>query len=313
MLKKSIMSYHNSESPDSPLGVKYKYIKTLGEDIKNNDIIKSHTPKHNLLPMINYKKFATKDNDLRHEHFNSYSNENMDFFRLDYLKECDRNHYHNKYMNNIIPINRSENFEKLKKERKNIKFIDSLKKNFLLKKENNNKPLFNENLFTSENIISNNYYKKINNNNSNNLYNNDKHFDRYNYNKNIINHNGGDSIFTKITIDEPNYSGSYLSNINDYSIKENHNISQYNVKSTKNLSKMNDLRKQSHLFCKDVINNDLPALFYKLYDYHINKDGFKKQNNIFSDFANNSKKPGYITRKKYPMKINLTPIKKNKF
>ena len=83
------------------------------------------------------------------------------------------------------------------------------------------------------------------------------------------------------------------------------------IKKSKNLSKMSDVQKQSHLFCKDVINNDFPALFYKIYDYNINKDGFKKQNNIFSDFANNSKKPGFITRRKNPIAIKITP--NNKF
>ena len=156
--------------------------------------------------------------------------------------------------------------------------------------------------------------KKYNRNNNNNvLYNNDKTFDRYNYNNNKYNenHNDNDSIFRKIKIDEQKYSGAYLSNINDYSIKENQNMAPYFVKSCKNLSKMDDLQKKSHLFCKDVINNDFPALFYKVYDYNINKNGFKKQNNIFSDFANNSRKPGYITRKENPMTIDLTPIKKN--
>ena len=65
------------------------------------------------------------------------------------------------------------------------------------------------------------------------------------------------------------YSGAYLSNINDYSIKENQEMNPYNKGNlNKNISKRSVLSKQSHLFCKDVINNDMPALFYKIYDYN---------------------------------------------
>ena len=66
------------------------------------------------------------------------------------------------------------------------------------------------------------------------------------------------------------YSGAYLSNINDYSIKENQEMNPYNKGNlNKNISKRSVLSKQSHLFCKDVINNDMPSLFYKIYDYNI--------------------------------------------
>ena len=85
----------------------------------------------------------------------------------------------------------------------------------------------------------------------------------------------------------------------------------------KNISKLSILSKQSHLFCKDVINNDNPALFFKVYDYNINKDGFKKQNNIFSNYAQNSHKGVYFTRELEPNinndnKGNCTPPKKIK-
>ena len=309
MKKNNNISYRNSDSPESPLNVKYKY----KEGTKTLEINKSYTPKNVFLPIINYNKSVNKANILRQQHFNSYSNENMDFFRLDYLKECDRNHHHNKHLSNIIPVNRNENYDKLNEDRKKIKYIDSLKKNFLLKKEKNKKDFFKDNLFTSENIINNNYYKKINNrysNNTINLYNN-KQINRY-INKNDDNINiNNDKMYKNISIDEQKYSGAYLSNLNDYSIKENQSMNPYHPRNNKNLSKITDLRKQSHLFCKDVINNDVPALFYKIYDYNINKDGFKKQNNIFSNYAENSHKPGYIVRNIEPTKINLTPPKRN--
>ena len=57
--------------------------------------------------------------------------------------------------------------------------------------------------------------------------------------------------------------------MNDYSIHENHCSTPYNMKNnSKNISKLSILSKQSHLFCKEAINNDNPTLFFKVYDYN---------------------------------------------
>ena len=321
---KNNISYRNSDSPESTLNVKYKF----KEGTKTIELNQNNTPKNIFLPKINN---INRSNILRQQHFNSYTNENMDFFRLDYLKECDRNHYHNKYLSNLTPINRNENFDRLNENREKIKYLDSIKKNFLLKQEKNKKDFFKDNLYTSENIIKNNYYKKIDNryNNNNNLYikansNSNNRYDRYNYNKNnnekTIENENDIKLYKNISIETPKYtseySGAYLSNINDYSIKENQDINPDNRgNSNKNISKRSVLSKQSHLFCKDVINNDMPALFYKLYDYNMNNNGFKRQNNIFSNYMQNSNKPGgYLVRNiesnPYTPKNNITPSKK---
>ena len=304
---KNNISYRNSDSPESTLKVKYKY----KEGTKTIEINQSHTPKNYLLL-------------------------NLNIFRLDFLKECDRDHYHNKYMSNLLPINRNEHFNKLNANREKIRYLDSLKKNFLFKKENNNKnnnkkDYFNDNIFTSENIIKNNFYKKIdkryntNKNINKNLHINNNRYENNSFNNSKSNrYNDKDiqndaKIYKNITIEDPmKYSGAYLSNINDYSIKENQEINPYDKGNlNKNISKRSVLSKQSHLFCKDVINNDMPALFYKVYDYNINNNGFKIQNNIFSNYMHNSNKPGYITRNVGEMvftpKNNLTPPKKINF
>ena len=310
------ISYRNSDSPESTLNVKYKY-KECTKSIELNDY---YSPHGNKLINMNNNKSIKKSNILRQQHFNSYTNENMDFFRLDYLKECDRDNYHNKYLNNLTPINRNASFDKLNDDRTKIKYLDSLKKNFLLKKENNKKDFFKDNLFTSENIFNNNYYKKINNRYNNiNIYtnnNNNKQYDKYNYSKDNNENNNNTKLYRNISIDEPNYSGAYLSNINDYSIKENQDINPYfKAKKNLNISKRNVLSKQSHLFCKDVINNDTPSLFYKIYDYNFNNNGFKKQNDIFSHYMQNIKKLGYLVRDvdsiSYNLKGNITPPKKS--
>ena len=318
---KNNISYRNSDSPESSLRVKYRF----KEGTKTIELNKNSTPKNIFLPKINSNKSINRSNILRQQHFNSYTNENMDFFRLDYLKECDRNHYHNKYLSNLTPINRNESFDRLNENREKIKYLDSLKKNFLLKQEKNKIDYFKDNLYTSENIIKNNYYKKIDNryNNNNNLYtnsNSNNRYDRYNYNKNNneknIDNENDIKLYKNISVEKHNYSGSYLSNINDYSIKENQDMNPYSRgNNNKNISKRSVLSKQSHLFCKDVINNDMPALFYKLYDYNMNNNGFKRQNNIFSNYMQNFNKPGgYMVRNiesnPYTPKNNITPSKR---
>ena len=295
------LSYHNSESPESPLNVKYKY----REGTKTLEINKSHTPKINILPIIKKNNIINKSNNLRIQQYNSYTNENMDFFRLDYLKECDRDNYHNKNLNCLTPINRNENFRKLNEEREKIKYIESIKNNFLLKKENNKKDFFKNNLYTSENILKDIYYKKMNKLYNNKLNNNQNYDNRYIYNgrygkiNNSYNYNKGtnDKIYKNNTSNDQKYSGAYLSNINEYSIQGNQN---FNTLNNNNLSKLSVLSEQSHLFCKDAINNDIPALFYKVYDYNLNKDGFKKQNNIFSNSIKFYNKGEFLKRKINP-------------
>ena len=126
MLFDKVLKDHNSDSPESTL--KVRYIANYGNSKSQKSIkLNPYLNEMNILPKIKYKV-----NDLRKEQFNSYSNENMDFFRLDHLCECDRNNYHNIFMDKIVPINRSENFQKFNELGKNIKYLDYLKENTLL-------------------------------------------------------------------------------------------------------------------------------------------------------------------------------------
>ena len=125
----NIIKDRNFESPDSTL--KVKYIVRYGKD-KTEKNVQINPVFYKLNTYTSKKRY--KINDLRKEQFNSYSNENMDFFRLEHLCECDRNNYHNKIMDNINPVNRSANFAKLNNASNNIKYLDYLKQNYLLNK-----------------------------------------------------------------------------------------------------------------------------------------------------------------------------------
>ena len=135
---RNIVKDRNKDSSDSTLKVNYIYDKNF-----------------------NQEKTKFRISDLRKEEFNSFSNENMDFFRLDHLSECDRNNYHNVFMDKLKPINRSANFQKFNEIGKDIKYLDYLKENYLL---NQNKKIVRNILShkEKENIkLRKNYMREI--------------------------------------------------------------------------------------------------------------------------------------------------------
>ena len=324
----SILKDHNYESIDSSLKVKYVVCFGNNRSQKRIELNPSLYKINSFTPKIRYKA-----NDLRKEQFNSYSNENMDFFRLDHLCECDRNNYHNKFMDNIAPINRSENFDKFNKIGNNIKYLDYLKQNYLL---NQNKKI-NNNIYTEKDLEiakkRENYYKykwqfysnKINENNGYNNYDIRGKKNSYNLyqNKNIYNYNEFDrkinlqhykrdlsksNIAPKISdkylyknnisefdnnINKNNllnyesknrnlsYSNLYLSNINDYSIKEGDN----------NFYKDSTKYKLYPTFQKEPFYNEKMKRMY-------NQDSYKKllNNNPFYKAYNENRKIGFLKK-----------------
>ena len=107
-IKRNIMKDRNSESPESSL--KVNYVVNFGKDMTQRTVKLNPVLFRNNKIIIPKKKFRISES--RKEEFNSYSNENMDFFRLDHISECDRNNYHNIFMDKLKPINRSSNFQK---------------------------------------------------------------------------------------------------------------------------------------------------------------------------------------------------------
>ena len=334
---KNILKDHNYESPDSTL--KVKYIASYGNS-KTQKYIHINPSLFKINPYT--PKIRYKINDLRKEQFNSFSNENMDFFRLDHLSECDRSNYHNKFMDNIKPVNRSANFDKFNDLAKNIKYLDYLKQNYLLNqnktinsnivserdleiaekrenyytnktkilpkinsinlkvnkaateetRNNNNDDIhsynfYNNNFNTINRNISNPYKKEMTKSNSaleitgkylnNNI--------NYNYNYNDTINNNRNNNCKKVN---QSYSNSYLSNINDYSIKEG-DINLYEDKTRLKLyptfqrdtidkEKFRELYNQENY--RTLINNNP---FYMAYNENC-KNGFLKKNGDFSNY-----------------------------
>lgn len=244
-IKRNIMKDRNSESPESTL--KVKYVVNFGKNISQRKVkLNPVLFKNN---RILFPKKIYKISELRKEQFNSYSNENMDFFRLDHVSECDRDSYHNIFMDKLKPINRKENFQKFNEIGKNIKYLDYLKENRLL---NQNRKIIRNILSDKEketfNIRKKYYTKDIKekipkeNNNFSSIsnFNHNLNQDLYDYDRDLFknkimnsyklgkkeqkfifnNNKLSSKSYNNIRTPFKKYQNFNISNINDYSIKE---------------------------------------------------------------------------------------------
>ena len=346
--RRNIMKDHNSESIDSTL--KVNYVVDFGKNYDQRNVRLNPVLFKNSKINTPNKKF--KINELRKEQYNSFSNENMDFFRLDYLCEVDRDNYHNYFMDKLKPINRKENFQKFNEIGKNIKYLDYLKGNRLL---NQNRKLI-RNIYSDKEIETlklrqKYYYNKdedkkifpdINNNIENDRYLNNNIKDGENdYDKNIFknrinnqyqnrlkNYNNRSMSFLNRNELEKNngFSKSYISNINDYSIKEG----DKNIYPERSKIKLRPIIQKNYtnneqvncLYNSNKIINEKEIPFYSAYN-EINKNGgFYKRNEDISRldkiiqnqvYLRNNK--SFLDKNKYRDMKNFNSINfhKNKF
>ena len=327
--RRNIMKDHNSESIDSTL--KVNYVVDFGKNYDQRNVRLNPVLFKNSKINTPNKKF--KINELRKEHYNSYSNENMDFFRLDYLCEVDRNNYHNYFMDRLKPINRKENFQKFNEIGKNIKYLDYLKENRLL---NQNRKLI-KNIYSDKEIetskLRKKYYKinkdedknifpdinnNINNNNENDRYlNNNLNDEENDYDKNIFKNRVNNQYLNRqknyINRSMPilnrnelknnkGFSKSYISNINDYSIKEG----DKNIFPERNKIKLRPIVSKNYtnneqvnsLYNSHKIINENESPFYVAYN-EINKNGgFYKRKEDISRFDKIIQSPVYLRNNK---------------
>ena len=330
-IKRNIMKDRNSESPESSL--KVNYVVNFGKDMTQRTVKLNPVLFRNNKIVIPKKKFRISES--RKEEFNSYSNENMDFFRLDHISECDRNNYHNIFMDKLKPINRSSNFQKFNEIGKNIKYLDYLKENILL---NQNKKIIRNILsdkemetyrirkkyYTQE--VEDNILPNINNNgtNNNNYEHNLNHetidYDKdvyknkmvnpfQNYKKEQINNNKMASLsFRSMKNPFKKYSNSYISNINDYCIQEG----------DKNLFPEKSNNKLYPIVQKNYINNEQirrlyniekkinykESPFYLAYNERNNNGGFKRRGEDISSYEKIRQNKDYFGNKKNSLDKN---------
>ena len=332
-IKRNIMKDRNSESPESSL--KVNYVVNFGKDMTQRTVKLNPVLFRNNKIVIPKKKFRISES--RKEEFNSYSNENMDFFRLDHISECDRNNYHNIFMDKLKPINRSSNFQKFNEIGKNIKYLDYLKENILLNQ--NKKKIRNilsdkemetyrirKKYYTQE--VENNILPNIpninnigpNNNNDHNLNHETIDYDKdvyknklvnpfQNYRKEQINNNKMASLsFRSMNNPFKKYSNSYISNINDYCIQEG----------DKNLFPEKGNNKLYPIVQKNYINNEQirrlyniekkinykESPFYLAYNERNNNGGFKRRGEDISSYEKIRQNKDYFGNKKNSLDKN---------
>lgn len=304
----------------------------FGKDISQRTVKLNPVLFRNNKIVIPKKKFRISES--RKEEFNSYSNENMDFFRLDHISECDRNNYHNIFMDKLKPINRSSIFQKFNEIGKNIKYLDYLKENILL---NQNKKIIRNILsdkemetyrirkkyYTQE--VENNILPNINNNGTNNNYEHNLNHETIDYDKDVyknkmlnpfqiygkeqINNNKITSqSFRSMKNPFKKYSNSYISNINDYCIQEG----------DKNLFPEKSNNKLYPIVQKNYINNEQirrlyniekkinykESPFYLAYNERNNNGGFKRRGEDISSYEKIRQNKDYFGNKKNSLDKN---------
>ena len=267
---------HNADSPDSSLKVDYILnlknnsitisAKKLNRVIQNPKIIRNNNERR--LPDI--KRYI---NPVRIDQFNSYSNENMDFFRLDYLSESKSQQKHNAYFDNLTPINRNENYQKINEIGERIKYFDSLKKKQTINsndKISHSIDILNPKMNLSEDKKDNEIENKNNNN---------------------------------------HYANLYLANLNDYSINEDyHTINKLQKKTKQRVIFPIILNKNNpcDYVAKENFHDKGNSRFYQNYHKNFEDMGFMKQKGPCAYFDNINKNKFFFRKDKN----KLEPINK---
>ena len=269
-IKRNIMKDRNSESIDSTL--KVNYIVNFGKNITQRRV------RLNPILFRNYKidksnnKFRA--NELRKEQFNSYSNENMDFFRLDYVSECDRNNYHNCFMDKLKPVNRKENFQKFNEVGKYIKYLDYLKENRLL---NQNKKILRNIISDKEKetaqIRKKYYTKDIEKNILHDINIDSKD------NNNTISFNNNDNLNDNLN----DYSLNNEKNNYDENVFRNRIINPFQIKQKNNNNENKLTNSLSYRYFKKPFNVSSNSYISNINDYSIqegDKNLYPKKNKL---------------------------------
>ena len=269
---------------------------------------------HNsLIPIIKKEQVIHKGKKI--VSVNTYTNEHPDFLKLDYMKEKG---YKNPYLDEVIKVDRSEEFKKLENIKHRLELINYLKRNRkysqdpsklkyiqsefdveMTKKrkrihEINNKEI-NNNYATMDSTDSNYYnaLKKLN------FFNPKAHYQNIKFRKNG---RGTPLDRGKIYIPEENrekleklksdfelQKSSYLSNCNDYKISE---AAQRDKNREFNFKRNDFLKVNIITGCDEKIKlpaekNERWGKFYENYFLMMNKScGFRKKGGLFTEFSN---------------------------
>lgn len=125
----------NLSSPDFPLFVSSHQRKVMNQQ-PLPPLRYNNKGQYNVQNMRNNcKSPILKRKEFRERQLQSYTNENMDFFRLDSNKEIRGIYYHNKHYESIQPIDRSAEIKAYDNNKNMIKYIDKIKGDFSINQE----------------------------------------------------------------------------------------------------------------------------------------------------------------------------------
>lgn len=249
-------------------------------------------------PHINRKK----PNELRTYLLNSFTNENMDMFRLNCNKDVNRSGYHNKYYDNIMGLDRSEGIKQYENNKNKIYLIDTLKSNYLMSQNQNylKKIISNEEAqLISQKNLHQNKQKYLNNSFSPLTFEETKMLqENYNIN-NKIPYKLSRSVNSKELLNkdvvssyQSKISPLYLINMNDYQISEGDKENPQR----EFVFQMKDYKVKDPIKDKIMIinNNNKVAIskwspFYENY-MKIRNKGFYREGGQFSEYVNTHRK-----------------------
>ena len=282
--------------------------------LKSSSISEDFPLYHNsLIPIIKTDKIIPKGKKILYK--STYTNEHPDFLKLDYMKEKG---YKNPYLNEVIKVDRSEEFKKLENIKSRLELINYLKRNRKYSQDpsklkyvqsefdiemNKKRKRIHEmdkseinNRFLTIAANDSNYYNVIT---KLNFFNPKAHYQnmKFRNNDSVIPMEKGKYFISKENIGklekiksdlEPQKS-SYLTNCNDYKISE----AAQRDKNREFTFKRKDFMKDNIITgYKEKIKlpeekNERWSKFYENYFLMMNKScGFRKKGGLFTEFSN---------------------------
>ena len=297
---------------------------------KSNSISKDFPLYHsNLIPIFHTEKIIPKGKKIISS--NTYTNEHPDFLKLECMKEKG---YQNPYLNDLIKIDRSEQFKKMEKNKRRLELINYLKSD----RKNSQDPSklkyiqseFDIEMYKKrKNIYENNYNTEINNqnkylvtepNDSNynkilselNFFTPKAHYQNIKYRIKGNNLENMEKI-KKIKCDFEPRKSAYLSNCNDYKIWEANQRDKNKefIFKRKDFMKVNIITgKKEEIKLPDERNERWGKFYENFFLIMNNKNGFRKKGGLFTEFSNKNIGSININKANSIKKINNSKNKK---
>lgn len=255
---------------------------------------------------------------------NTYTNEHPDLFRLDTMKEGG---YRNPYLNQVIKVDRNENFKKLNSIRNNLNLIDFIKSNRKYSQE----PKILRYIKNESDVVLNkkrHAFKSMDKNNNNkdenqflktegNLKESSVMLRKLNFfipkidfkMKNTLSINNSPTKDSSIVVNKDVHSRGNFKNSSEFD-KKSDNQSDFYFK-RKPVIRYNPIKDGMEEITPPPFKNQKWTSFFENYFAVMNsRRQFKKQGGLFSEFAN--KNITSILNEKYDIQQRIKRNKKDK-